>query len=252
MVKCLPLHNLKDCTVGIDAAYFLRNLGPEGVLSALGGSPLSLGARITAQVTKLRNAGLSLFFIFDGLEYGLKIDPFAAAAGSARAVTEGFALYDASDDVEANRILKHAGKSTEAASHFLDANLVVVPLNAPLLLRSCEKTLHQLGIPFSVAPYSSLAQVYFLGARNGRPEADTSSFHISRKNHVNLWMPSMVLRSYFVLELRRSSIALTSHKRFLDRKTQDQWSKNPSSTGLTEKPASSGSVTSLLSYSWMH
>ena len=96
--------------IGIDAAYFLRNLGPEGVLSALGGSPLSLGARIKSLVRKLQKAGLGLYFVFDGLYHGSKSDPFAASASSVRHVNDGFALYDASNSDEANRIFKNAGE----------------------------------------------------------------------------------------------------------------------------------------------
>ena len=95
--------------VGIDAAYFLNSLGPEGVLSALGGSPLSLRARITDAVTHLQNAGLELHFLFNGLDHSSRSDPFAAAAGSTRAVDEGFSLYDASSTDEANKIFKTAG-----------------------------------------------------------------------------------------------------------------------------------------------
>ena len=109
-MRCLPIRNLDGCVVGVDAGYFLRNLGPEGVLSALGGSPLSLGSRITALVTKLRDAGLSPYFMFDGLEYGTRTDPFTTAANSTRAVNEGFALYEASNAEDANRKFKLAGE----------------------------------------------------------------------------------------------------------------------------------------------
>ena len=109
VTKRSPLQQLDGRVIGIDASYFLWTLGPEGVLSALGGSPISLPARITAQVNKLRGAGLGLHFVFTGLDYGFKTDPFEAAAQSTNAVNEGFALYDASNSDEANRHLKHAG-----------------------------------------------------------------------------------------------------------------------------------------------
>ena len=100
----MPLHYLRGRRIAVDAAYFLSNLGPEGLLSALGGSPLSLGARITDAVTSLQKSGLELHFVFNGLDDGQKSDPFAVAAASARAVDEGFSLYDASSTDEANKI----------------------------------------------------------------------------------------------------------------------------------------------------
>ena len=105
----MPLQYLKNRKIAIDASYFLINLGPEGVLSALGGTPLSLGARITDAVTSLQQAGLELHFVFNGLDDGQKSDAFAAAAASTRAVDEGFSLYDASSTDEANKIFKAAG-----------------------------------------------------------------------------------------------------------------------------------------------
>lgn len=113
----MPLHYLKGRRIAVDAAYFLSNLGPEGLLSALGGSPLSLGTRIADAVTYLQKAGLELHFVFNGLDDGEKSDPFAVAAASMRAVDEGFALYDASSTnetnknfvEEANKIFKTAG-----------------------------------------------------------------------------------------------------------------------------------------------
>ena len=109
MVQSLPLNFLKGRKIGIDASYFLNNLGPEGCLSALGGSPLSLGARITEAIKALQHADLELHFVFNGLNDGLRSDPFAVAAASTRVVDEGFSLYDASSTDEANKTFKKGG-----------------------------------------------------------------------------------------------------------------------------------------------
>ena len=109
LVQCMPLHYLKGRKIAIDATYFLSNLGPEGVLSALGGSPLSLGARIKDAVASLQKAGLDLHFVFNGLDDGQKSDPFATTAASTRAVDQGFSLYDALSTDEANKTFKTAG-----------------------------------------------------------------------------------------------------------------------------------------------
>lgn len=105
----MPLHYLKERKIAIDASYFLNNLGPEGVLSALGGSPLSLGARIEEAVKKLLDAKIELHFVFNGLDDGQRSDPFAVAAASSRVVDEGFSLYDSLSTDEANKAFKKAG-----------------------------------------------------------------------------------------------------------------------------------------------
>jgi len=118
-VKCLPLHYLKGRRIAVDAAYFLSNLGPEGLLSALGGSPLSLGARIADAVIHLQKSGLEVHFIFSGLDDGEKSDPFTVAAASARAVDEGFALYDASSTDESNKnFVEEANKMFKTAGAY--------------------------------------------------------------------------------------------------------------------------------------
>lgn len=103
VIKSLPLHHLDGCEIGVDATYFLESLGAESLLAALGGSPISLGAKITDAVTVLRDAGLSLHFVFDGLDYGITKDTFSTSVSVAKAVDEGFSRYDASEVDEARK-----------------------------------------------------------------------------------------------------------------------------------------------------
>lgn len=124
----MPLRHLKERRIAIDAAYFLSSLGPEGLLSALGGSPLSLGARISDAVTHLQKTGLDLHFVFNGLDDGEKSDPFAVAAASARAVDEGFTLYDASSTDEANKnFVEEANKIFKTAGACSMTKVVIKP-----------------------------------------------------------------------------------------------------------------------------
>jgi hypothetical protein len=160
----MPLQYLKGRKIAIDASYFLSNLGPEGVLSALGGSPLSLGARITEAVRRLQLADIDLHFVFNGLDDGQRSDPFAVAAASSRVVDEGFSLYDASSTDEANKSFKKAGTYMNKILQS-QCSRYPGPPNPAILTRTFQKTLWELGVEFTVAPYSALAQVRILARR---------------------------------------------------------------------------------------
>ena len=67
---------LKGSLIGVDAAYFLKQFIYESVLTALGGSPIALNA-IKNAVKALKNAGIEMHFVFNGLQYGRVEDPFA-------------------------------------------------------------------------------------------------------------------------------------------------------------------------------
>ncbi|KAL9098506.1 MAG: hypothetical protein Q9163_005846 [Psora crenata] len=76
LIRHGPLQFLKGSVIGIDAAYFLKQYIYESVLTALGGSPIALEAVANA-VKNLREAGIELHFVFNGLQYGRVEDPFA-------------------------------------------------------------------------------------------------------------------------------------------------------------------------------
>lgn len=98
LTKSIPLSCLKDSVIGIDATYYLENwLSPphkESLLSALGGFPLASETFIIKELQDLQAAGLQPHFVFDGLDFGIKDDPFAQSIASARANAVAFDVYE--------------------------------------------------------------------------------------------------------------------------------------------------------------
>ena len=84
--------------VGVDANYYLEQLlappHKEALLSALGGSPLASETTVIREIQDLQAAGLRLHFVFDGLDFGIKDDPFAQSIASARANAVAFDVYE--------------------------------------------------------------------------------------------------------------------------------------------------------------
>lgn len=82
----------------MDANYYLETwLSPphkEALLSALGGFPLASEASIVQNLQDLQAAGLKPHFVFDGLDFGIKDDPFAQSIASARANAVAFDVYE--------------------------------------------------------------------------------------------------------------------------------------------------------------
>ena len=78
LVKHGPLPFLKGSVIGIDAAYFAKQFLVEPLLTALGGSPIALEG-ISNAVKNLKNAGIGLHFVFDGLQYVRNDNPFASS-----------------------------------------------------------------------------------------------------------------------------------------------------------------------------
>ena len=95
----MPLSNLTDKVIGVDAAHYLESfLAPpvkEPLLSALGGFPLALEQSIIKDLRALQTAGLKLHFVFNGLDHGIADDPFRLSIVSARANAAAFKTYDA-------------------------------------------------------------------------------------------------------------------------------------------------------------
>ena len=110
----MPLSNLVDKVIGVDAAYYLDNyLTPqakEPLLSALGGFPLALEQTIIKDLKALQTAGLKLHFVFNGLDHGIMDDPFGSSIMSARANAAAFKTYDADMANEAIIEFKKTGQ----------------------------------------------------------------------------------------------------------------------------------------------
>ena len=99
LIKSMPLNNLADKIIGVDASYYLESfLAPqvkEPLLSALGGFPLALEQAIIKDIQALQTAGLKLQFVFNGLNHDTLDDPFRPSIESARANAAAFKTYDA-------------------------------------------------------------------------------------------------------------------------------------------------------------
>lgn len=110
VAKQFDLKFLKDCTIGIDAAHFLRTLPQESLRSALGGAPLTLDSIVIRTTTELQNAGLNLHFVFNGLDSNLASDAFGDSGRAAHLNSEGFKLYEDTKVVEAHPNFGISGK----------------------------------------------------------------------------------------------------------------------------------------------
>ena len=99
LARSMPLSNLENAIVGVDAAHYLDSfLAPpvkEPLLSALGGFPLALEQAIIKDLKSLRASGLKLHFVFHGLNHGTVDDPFGPSIISAQANAAAFKTYDA-------------------------------------------------------------------------------------------------------------------------------------------------------------
>ncbi|KAI4289561.1 MAG: hypothetical protein L6R35_001173 [Caloplaca aegaea] len=140
----MPISTLRDSVIGIDAAYYLEGPAKEPLVSALGGSPLALETSIVRELKDWEAVGIRPHFVFDGLDDGINDNPFGPSVVSARSNATAFETYDSDEAEQAIELFRTSGTPTPAAlSSFL------------------KKLLHNHGIPFTVAPYSALAQLAY-------------------------------------------------------------------------------------------
>jgi len=111
VAKQFDIKFLSDCTIGIEAIEFLRRLPKDGLLSALGGAPLALESTIKRATTDLRNAGLKLHFIFDGLDSGVNGHPLPRSVNAAHLISEAFNLYESAQPSDAYDSFQRYGLS---------------------------------------------------------------------------------------------------------------------------------------------
>ncbi|KAL8974722.1 MAG: hypothetical protein Q9197_001053 [Variospora fuerteventurae] len=144
MVKSMPISTLRDSVIGVDAAYYLEGPAKEPLVSALGGSPLALETSIVRELKDWEAVGIRPHFVFDGLDDGINDNPFGPSVVSARSNATAFETYDSDEAEQAIELFRTSGTPTPTAlSSFL------------------KKLLHNHGIPFTVAPYSALAQLAY-------------------------------------------------------------------------------------------
>lgn len=108
----MPLAALKDSVIGIDATYYLEHLlapSREPLLSALGGYPLALESTIAGELEDMQAAGFKPHFVFNGLDFGIKDEPFKASISSALANAEAFEIYEKDRANEAINVFRTSG-----------------------------------------------------------------------------------------------------------------------------------------------
>lgn len=100
-VQTFPLSVLKDSVIGVDATYYLdlrlNENKEEPLKSALGGVPFALRAAIEDDIQAAKDAGVTLIFVFDGLQFVNKPPPSSSSTASKSAHEEGWRHYLAGD-----------------------------------------------------------------------------------------------------------------------------------------------------------
>ena len=112
LTQSMPLSCLKGSMIGIDAIYYLAKiLAPhrEPLLPALGGFPLGLEHTIKKDLDNLRSSGVQLHFVFNGLDFGTKKDPFRRSISAADFHAHAFETYEQDQAQEAIRIFLDSG-----------------------------------------------------------------------------------------------------------------------------------------------
>ena len=105
------LSALRGDVLGIDAEEYLAGLliaqNREPLLPALGGLPFSLRQRVDDDLQRFRDAGVSVMFVFNGLDLACRDrgSIFKGAARAAETLESAWRIYD-------------AGKGDEAVSAF--------------------------------------------------------------------------------------------------------------------------------------
>lgn len=116
LTKVMPLSCLNDSVIGIDATYYLEGLlAPpvkEPLLSALGGFPIGLEATIVKELSDLQSAGFKPHFVFNGLDFGIKDDPFGPSIASQRANAEAFDTYEKNLATDVINTFRNSGQAT--------------------------------------------------------------------------------------------------------------------------------------------
>ncbi|KAL1980154.1 hypothetical protein VTN96DRAFT_4585 [Rasamsonia emersonii] len=146
----LPLSALKGAVVGVDASHYIyqhlhHHSTREPLLIALGGFPFALKANIERELQTYKNLGITLVFVFNGLDFGRRDPQPQARAESARAFEQAWELYD-----------------QQQADQVVDAFSNAGTPKPEELYRFLQRILFENGVAFMVAPYSAAAQLAYL------------------------------------------------------------------------------------------
>ncbi len=144
-VETCQLQLLKDAVIGVDASYYLdlrlNGNNEEPLKHALGGLPFCLKKAIEDDISLLRQHGITLIFVFNGLDYVNKTLPDSQSAESRRVQDEAWHHY-------------LSGDTKKTLADFAKAKYPV-----DVMTRSLQKLLSDKEVQYMVAPYSATAQV---------------------------------------------------------------------------------------------
>ncbi|KIW64249.1 hypothetical protein PV04_09196 [Phialophora macrospora] len=147
-VEHCQLHMLKDAVIGVDASYYLNlrlNANNEEPLKhALGGQPFTFKRMVEEDITFLRQNGITLIFVFDGLDYVNKNLRTSQLAASRRVQDDAWHAYLNGDS---KRTVTDFGKAT---------------YDVDTTARALQKLLAENNVEYMVAPYSATAQLSYL------------------------------------------------------------------------------------------
>ena len=144
-VEYCQLDLLKDAVIGVDASYYLNlrlnGNNEEPLKHALGGLPFTFKKAVEEDITFLRQVGITLVFVFDGLDYVNKSLPNSQSIESRRVQDGAWHHYLTGDS-------KRTVTDFAKAEYDVDATA-----------RSLQKLLAENDVQYMVAPYSATAQV---------------------------------------------------------------------------------------------
>ena len=108
LVKHGSLDILKGSVIGVDAAHFAKQYLVEPLLTALGGAPIAL-ENFTSAIQALRDAEVEMHFVFNGLPFGKRHDPFASSHEISVQNAAAFSQYEDSEAEHARRAFQSLG-----------------------------------------------------------------------------------------------------------------------------------------------
>lgn len=146
--QSLQLSNLRDASIGVDAAYYLDlriNIKQaEPLKPALGGVPYMLKEDLKEDLLELKDAGIKPIFVFPGLDYVNKSPSEAQAQETTRAAENAWQKYR---NKQEDDVVKEFSKAR-------------YPIDT--MFRYLQELLIENEVEFLVAPFSAVAQLSYM------------------------------------------------------------------------------------------
>ncbi|KAI9763500.1 MAG: hypothetical protein M1835_007801, partial [Candelina submexicana] len=147
-LQTLPLADLTDAFIGIEAAHYLDRLlkfhAKEPLLSALGGFPFSMKRTIEDDLEILQTLRITPIFFFNGIDVGNKDLLLKDLSDAAQSNAQAWEMYDQHQAQQAVDTFGNSGS--------------VKPEN---LFTFFQRILQERKVNFRVAPYSAAAQLAY-------------------------------------------------------------------------------------------